>query len=165
MQIPDRASGRVSTLSPAGPVTVSRERAQMPLSPVSNRTPETADFRKEKRVSYIYTADPSSSYQSGECQRMEVWKSVVAVAFLFAVVGNAVCPCAGATPAPAAPSTVNSSQLNPLPMPDIIGGPLSPAARTLERMAPTTTQFLTDADLEEFADGPLDMSITMQQML
>ena len=96
---------------------------------------------------------------------MEVWESVVAVAFLFAVIGNAACPCAGATPAPAASSTVNSPQLTDLPMPDLIGGPLSAVVRAQERMAAATTQFLTIADLEEFADGPLDMSITMQQML
>ncbi|WFN33451.1 DUF2589 domain-containing protein [Methanogenium sp. S4BF] len=96
---------------------------------------------------------------------MEVWKRVAAVAILVAVIGNAACPCAGAAPVPAASSTVNSSQLNGLPMPDLIGGPLSPVVRAQERMASTTTQFLTNADLEEFADGPLDMSITMQQLL
>lgn len=96
---------------------------------------------------------------------MEVWKSVVAVAFLFAVMGTAACPCAGAAPAPAASSLVANSTLTPLPMPDLVGGPLDAIARTQERMTPTTTQFLTNADLEEFADGPLDMSITLQQTL
>jgi len=50
-------------------------------------------------------------------------------------------------------------------MADLIGGPLSAVVRAQERMASTTTQFLIRADLEEFADGPLDMSNTLQQTL
>ena len=114
----------------------------------------------------IYThQNPTFSYQSREEQSMEVWKRMVAVAFLFAVIGNAACPCAGAAPAPAASSLVETNSLTPLPMQDLIGGPLDAIARTQERMTPATTRFLTNADLEEFADGPLDMSITLQQTL
>ncbi len=106
---------------------------------------------------------------------MNIWNSVVAVAFLCAVIGSAVCPCAGAeavtgaAPAPdaaaASPPTVQSDKLNGLPMADLIGGPLSAVVRAQERMAATTTAFLESADLEEFADGPLDMSLTLQQTL
>jgi hypothetical protein len=97
---------------------------------------------------------------------MEAWESLVAVGFLFAVIGGAACPCTGATPAPVASSLNDmSSQFNGLPMADLIGGPLSAMARAQQRMASATIQFLTSADLEEFADGPLEMSITMQQTL
>ena len=99
---------------------------------------------------------------------MNVWQRVVAVAFLCAVIGGAVCPCAGtgAAPAPdALPPTVQSDRLNGLPMADLIGGPLSAVVRAQERMAATTTAFLAGADLEEFADGPLDMSMALQQTL
>jgi len=88
------------------------------------------------------------------------------------VIGSAACPCAGAgvdagaAPAPDASSpTVQTNKLSGLPMADLIGGPLSAVVRAQERMASTTTQFLIRADLEEFADGPLDMSNTLQQTL
>ncbi|MBT8506965.1 hypothetical protein AZH53_00790 [Methanomicrobiaceae archaeon CYW5] len=108
---------------------------------------------------------------------MNIWNSVVAVAFLCAVIGSAVCPCAGAvagtgaapapdaSSSPSSPPTVQSDKLNGLPMADLIGGPLSAVVRAQERMAATTTAFLESADLEEFADGPLDMSMTLQQTL
>jgi hypothetical protein len=95
---------------------------------------------------------------------MEVWESIVAVGFLFAVIGNTVCPCAGATPAPSS-LTDMASQFKGLPMADLIGGPLNAAARANEQMAKAMEDFLKCADLDEFAPGPLGMSITLQQIV
>ncbi|MBA7480669.1 hypothetical protein ES707_16131 [subsurface metagenome] len=97
---------------------------------------------------------------------MEVWRSLVAVGLLVAVVGSAVCPIAGATAVPAAPSLTDmASQFKGLDMEDLIGGPLSALARAQERAAASGFEFLTRTDLDEFAAGPLGMSVTLQELV
>ncbi|KUG19805.1 MAG: DUF2589 domain-containing protein [Methanomicrobiaceae archaeon] len=101
---------------------------------------------------------------------MEVWESLVAAGCLFAVIGSPVCPCAGVTPAPAAsPSIDQASPFDGLPMKDLIGGPLAALIRAMEQLAkrvnPAMIQFLMTADLEEFADGPLQMSRELHQTI
>jgi hypothetical protein len=111
-----------------------------------------------------------SHYQRGD--EMVEWTTIVAAGVLLVAAGmiagcvataSAVC-----LPAMAAQySSVSdlSKEFHGLPMPDLIGGPLSPAVRTQVTSPTGALDFLECLDMEEFDGGPVAASIRAQRAL
>lgn len=90
---------------------------------------------------------------------------LVAAGMIAGCVATASAACLTCTADQDSPVSGMSKEFQGIPMADLIGGPLSAAAKAQAASATVALDFLTNLDMEEFDGGPVAASIRAQQTL